>query len=119
MPVESSDILPGLYAAFASVVLFVLITLVFVGATTAAQGTLAAGAFGSGAAGFFTVTRGLASPAAGALQFSRPWLWFTVWAALGLYDGRYQPMVAAAALAVGMCVCYLLGGGLAALRRRR
>ena len=118
MPAESSDILPGLYAAFASVVLFALITAVFLGATTAAQGTLAAGALGSGAVGFFSVARGLAGPLAGTIQFSRPWLWFTVWAAAGLYDGRYQPMVAAAALATGMCVCYLAGGGIAALRRK-
>ena len=64
------------------------------------------------------MTRGLAAPWRGTLQFARPWLWFTVWAAVGLYDGRYQPMVAAAALAVGMAVCYLLGGTVAALRRR-
>ncbi len=119
MPAQSSDILPGLYAAFASVVLFVLITAVFLGATTTAQGTLAAGALGSGAVGFFSVARGLAAPLGGAIQFSRPWLWFTVWAAVGLYDGRYQPMVAAAVLAVAMCVSYLLGGGVAAWRRQR
>ena len=118
MPAASRDILPGLYAAFASVVLFVLVTLVFVGATTAAQGTLAAGALGSGAVGFFTVARGLASPLGGAIQFSRPWLWFTVWAAVGLYDGRYQPMIGAAALAAAMCASYLLGGGVAVWRRR-
>lgn len=118
MPAESSDILPGLYAAFASVVLFLIVTAVFLGLTTTAQGVMAAGALGSGAAGFFTVARGLARPIAGALQFSRPWLWFTVWAAVGLYDGRYQPMVAAALLAMGMSVSYLCGGGLAALRRR-
>lgn len=118
MASASSDILPGLYAAFASVVLFVLITAVFLGATVTAQGTLAAGALGSGAVGFFSVARGLAGPLAGAIQFSRPWLWFTVWAAVGLYDGRYQPMLGAAALAVAMCVSYLLGGGLAAWRRR-
>lgn len=119
MPAASSDILPGLYAAFASVVLFVLITAVFLGLNTAAQGTLAAGAVASGAVGFFSVARGLAAPVAGAIQFSRPWLWFTVWAAAGLYDGRYQPMLAAAALAAAMCVSYLMGGGLAAWRRRR
>ena len=119
MPAESSDILPGLYAAFASVVLFVLITFVFLGATTAAQGTLAAGGIASGLVGFYSVARGLARPIAGTIQFSRPWLWFTVWAAVGLYEGRYQPMAAAAALAAGMCLCYLLGGGIAALRRAR
>lgn len=119
MPAESPDILPGLYAAFASVVLFALITSVFVGATTAAYVVLAGSGLASGGIGFFTVARGLAGSIRGALQFSRPWLWFTVWAALGLYDGRYQPMVAAALLTVGMCLCYLCGGGLAALRRRR
>ncbi len=119
MPAESSDILPGLYAAFASVVLFVIITAVFLGATTMAQGSLALGALGSGAVGFFSVARGLAGPVAGTIQFSRPWLWFTVWAAVGLYDGRYQPMVAAGALAVGMSLSYLLGGGLAQWRRKR
>ncbi len=118
MPAASRDILPGLYAAFASVVLFVLITAVFLGATLTAQGTLAAAALGSGAVGFFSVARGLAGPVAGAIQFSRPWLWFTVWAAVGLYDGRYQPMLLAAGLAVAMCLSYLLGGGLAAWRRR-
>ena len=119
MPIESSDVLPGIYAAFASVVLLVLLTAVFVGATSTAQGTLAAGALGSSAFGFFSVGRGLAGPVAGAMQFARPWLWFTVWAAVGLYDGRYQPMVAAAALAVGMSVFYLLGGAVALWRRRR
>lgn len=119
MPPANRDILPGLYAAFASVVLFVLLVFVFVGATTAAQGTLAASAVGSGVVGFFSVARGLAGPVAGTIQFSRPWLWFTVWAAVGLYDGRYQPMVAAGALAAGMCASYLLGGGLAVWRRRR
>lgn len=119
MPAESSDIRPGIYAAFASVVLFALMTAVFLGATTAAQGTLAAGAVGSGAFGFISVRRGLARPVAGTIQYSRPWLWFTVWAAVGLYDGRYQPMVAAAALALGMCACYLFGGGIAVLRRSR
>lgn len=118
MPAASSDILPGLYAAFASVVLFLLITAIFLGLGTTAQGVVAAGALGSGAAGFYTVARGLALPLAGALQFSRPWLWFTAWAALGLYDGRYQPMLAAALLAAGMCVSYLCGGGLALWRRR-
>jgi len=119
VPAASSDILPGLYAAFASVVLFVLITAVFLGATMTAQGTLAAGALASGAVGYFSVARCLAGPVAGTIQFSRPWLWFTVWAAVGLFDGRYQPMVAAAALAVGMCASYLLGGGLAVWRRPR
>lgn len=118
MPAESSDILPGLYAAFASVVLFLLLTAIFLGLGTTAQGVLAAGALGSGAAGFFTVARGLARPLAGALQFARPWLWFTVWAAVGLYEGRYQPVAAAALLAVGMSVSYLCGGGLAAWKRR-
>ena len=51
-------------------------------------------------------------------QFVRPWLWFTVWAAVGLYDGRYQPMVASAVLTVGMALCYLVGGGIAAFRQR-
>jgi hypothetical protein len=54
----------------------------------------------------------------GALQFARPWLWFTVWAAVGLYDGRYQSMLAAAMLAAGMAVCYLIGGGIAVFRRK-
>lgn len=119
VPIESSDILPGIYAGYASLVLFVLVTAVFVGAETTAQGTLAAGALGSGAFGFFSVTRGLARPLTGAVQFARPWLWFVVWAAVGLYDGRYQPMMAAAVIAVGMSIGYLLGGGLAVLRRRR
>ena len=119
MPAESSDILPGLYAAFASVVLFALIAAVFLGATAAAQGTLVAAGMASGVVGFYSVARGLARPISGTIQFARPWLWFTVWAAVGLYEGRYQPMMAAAALAAGMCVCYLLGGGIAALRRTR
>lgn len=118
MPIESSDILPGIYAGYASLVLFVLVTAVFMGAETTAQSTLAAGALGSGAFGFFSVSRGLARPVRGTLQFARPWLWFVVWAAVGLYDGRYQPMVAAAVIAVGMSIVYLMGGGLASLRRR-
>jgi len=119
VPAESSDILPGLYAAFASVVLFALIIAVFLGATAAAQGTLVAAGFASGAVGFYSVARGLARPISGTIQFARPWLWFTVWAAVGLYDGRYQPMVAASALAAGMCVCYLVGGAVAVWRRPR
>ncbi|MEP7116183.1 MAG: hypothetical protein ABI880_01270 [Acidobacteriota bacterium] len=118
VPAESRDILPGLYAAFASVVLFALVTAVFVGATTVASVALAVSAISSGAIGFFTVGRGLARPLRGTRQFARPWLWFAVWAAIGLYDGRYQPLIVAAALAAAMCVCYLVGGGLAAWRRR-
>ena len=118
MPFESSDILPGIYAGFASVALFVIVTAVFVGAEATAQGSVVAAGLGSGAFGFFTVARGLAAPVTGALQFARPWLWFTVWAAVGLYDGRYQPMIASAALAAGMAVCYLVGGGVAVFRRR-
>jgi hypothetical protein len=119
VPARPKDILPGLYAAFASVVLFIIVTAVFVGAGTTARGTVAAGALGSGAFGFFTVARGLAAPLRGALQFSRPWLWFTVWAAVGLYDGRYQPLLLSAALAVGMALSYLAGGAAAAAYRRR
>ncbi len=118
MRLASSDILPGIYAGFASVALFVIVTAVFVGAERTAQGGVAVAALGSGAFGFYTVARGLAAPVPGAAQFARPWLWFTVWAAVGLYDGRYQPLLASAALAVGMAACYLLGGGVAVLRRR-
>ena len=85
MPIETSDILPGVYAGFVSVVLFVLVTAVFVGAETTAQGTLAAAALGSGGLGFFSVNRALATPLRGTLQFTRPWLWFTAFAAAGLY----------------------------------
>ncbi len=118
MSFESSDVLPGIYAGFASVALFVIVTAVFVGAETTAQGSVVAAGLGSGAFGFFTVARGLATPVPGAVQFARPWLWFTAWAAVGLYDGRYQPMVASAVLAAGMAACFLLGGGVAAWRRR-
>jgi hypothetical protein len=113
-----SRILPGIYAGFATLALTVIVTAVFVGAETTAQGSVMAAGLGSGAFGFFTVARGLAGPVGGALQFARPWLWFTVWAAVGLYDGRYQPMLASALLAVGMAVCYLIGGGIALVRRR-
>lgn len=118
MPRPSSRILPGIHAAFATVALTVIVTAVFLGAQTTARGTVVAAGLGSAAFGFFTVARGLAGPVAGALQFARPWLWFTAWAAVGLYDGRYQPMVASAVLAVGMALCYLVGGGIAAFRRR-
>jgi hypothetical protein len=118
VPRPSSRILPGIYAGFATLVLTVIVTAVFVGAETTAQGTVVAAGVGSGAFGFFTVARGLAGPVGGALQFARPWLWFTVWAAVGLYDGRYQPLLASALLAAGMAVCYLIGGGVAAFRRR-
>jgi hypothetical protein len=91
VPTEPTDLVPGLYAAFAAVVLFIIISAVFLGASGTAQGTVAAAGVGSGAIGFFSVARGLTAPVAGALQFARPWLWFTVWAAVGLYDGRYQP----------------------------
>lgn len=114
----SSRILPGIYAGFATLALTVIVTAVFVGAEATAQGTVVVAGLGSGAFGFFTVARGLAGPVGGALQFARPWLWFTVWAAAGLYDGRYQPLLASALLAVGMAVCYLVGGGVAAFWRR-
>ncbi len=114
----SSRILPGIYAGFATLALTVIVTAVFVGAEATARGTVVAAALGSGAFGVFTAARGLAGPVGGAPQFARPWLWFTVWAAVGLYDGRYQPMLAAAMLAVGMAVCYLVGGVVAAFRRR-
>lgn len=119
MPRASSRILPGIYAGFATAALTVIVTAVFVGARTTAQVTVVAAGLGSGAFGFFTVARGLAGPLGGALQFARPWLWFTVWAAVGLYDGRYEPMVASAVLTVAMSVCYLVGGAIAAFRPRR
>jgi hypothetical protein len=118
VPIDSSDILPGIYAGFVSVVLFLLVTAVFVGAETTAQGTLAAGALGSGGLGFFSVSRDLATPLRGTLQFARPWLWFTAFAAVGLYDGRYQPLVASIVLTAAMAVCHLAGGAVAWWRRR-
>lgn len=118
MRLTSSDILPGIYAGFASVALFAIVTAVFVGAEATAQGSVVAAGLGSGAFGFFTVTRGLAAPVTGAMQFARPWLWFTAWAAVGLYDGRYQPLIASMVLAFGMSTCYLVGGGVAAFRRK-
>lgn len=113
-----SRILPGIYAGFATLALTLIVTAVFVGADTTAKGAVVVAGLGSGGFGFFTVARGLAGPVAGALQFARPWLWFTVWAAVGLYDGRYQPMLASAMLAVGMAACFLVGGGIARFRRR-
>ncbi len=113
-----TDIVPGLYAAFASVVLFVVVTAVFVGAATVAWTGVGAGAVGSAMVGFFSVRRGLATPAVGAWQYARPWLWFVAWAAVGLYDGRYQPLIYSTLLAAGMSVAYLLGGVLAATMRR-
>jgi hypothetical protein len=118
VPIESSDILPGIYAGFVSLVLFMLVTAIFVGAETTAQGTLVAGAAGSAGLGFYSVNRALATPLGGTLQFTRPWLWFTAFAAVGLYDGRYQPLVASAVLTVGMAVCHLLGGAIAWWRRK-
>lgn len=118
MPIESSDILPGIYAGFVSIVLFMLVTAAFVGAETTAQGTLVASALGSGGLGFFSVNRALATPLRGALQYTRPWLWFTAFAAVGLYDGRYQPLVGSAVLTAAMAVCHLAGGALAWWRRR-
>lgn len=118
MPFESSDILPGIYAGFVSVVLLLLVTALFVGAETTAQGTLAAGALGSGGLGFFSVSRALATPVRGTLQFARPWLWFTAFAAVGLYDGRYQPLVASVVLTLAMAACHLAGGAVASWRRR-
>lgn len=115
----SSDVLPGFYAGYATVVLLVAVTAVFMGASGLAQATVAIAAFGSGAFGYYTVARGLAGPVAGAMQFARPWLWFTVWAAVGLYDGRYRPLLATAALTVGMSLSHLVGGAIATVRRRR
>jgi hypothetical protein len=119
VPFDTSDILPGIYAGFVSLVLFVLVTAVFVGAETTARGTLAAAALGSGGLGFFSVTRALATPVRGTLQFTRPWLWFTAFAAAGLYDGRYQPLIASIALTIGMAACHLAGGAVASWRRGR
>lgn len=119
MSARSKDIVPGLYAAYASVVLFVIVTAVFVGALRLAWATVAAGTLGSGAIGFFSIGRGLATPAAGALQFARPWLWFTAWAAVGLYDGRTWPLAATGALTVAVSLAYLLGGLAGAWYRRR
>ena len=118
MPFEPSDILPGIYAGFVSVVLFVLVTAIFVGAEATAQGTLVASALGSGGLGFFSVNRALATPLRGTLQFTRPWLWFTAFAAVGLYDGRYQPLVASVVLTLAMAACHLAGGAVAWWRRR-
>lgn len=117
MPPESSDILPGLYAGFVSLVLLVLVTAVFVGSTLTAQGTVAAGALGSAAFGYLGVRRNLATPLGGARQSMRPWLWFAAWAAVGLFDGRYQPLLAALALTAGMALCHLVGGVAAWWRR--
>jgi hypothetical protein len=118
VPAEPTDILPGIYATFATAILFVLVVALFFGSGTAARGTLVLGAAGSAALGHYSAIRGLSRPLRGALQFSRPWWWFTLWAAIGLYDGRYQPMVASAILAAGMSFCHLAGGAIAAWRRR-
>jgi hypothetical protein len=115
---ESSDILPGIYAGFVSVVLFLLVTAIFIGAETTAQGTLAAGALGSTGLGFMSVRRELATPVRGTMQFLRPWLWFTAFAAVGLYDGRYEPLVACAVLTLAMAACHLVGGAFASWRQR-
>lgn len=120
MAPASSNILPGFYAGYATLVLFVAVTAVFLGAMGVAQATVALAALGSGAFGYYTVARGLAGPVAGALQFARPWLWFAVWAVVGVFDPRYgyQPLLASMLLAAGMTVSHLIGGGIAALRRR-
>ena len=118
MSAPRTDIVPGLYAAFASVVLFVIVTAVFVGAATAAWIGTAGGGIGSALIGYFSVRRGLASPVRGARQYARPWLWFVAWAAVGLYDGRYQPLLYSAGLTAGMSLAYLAGGAVAAFLRR-
>lgn len=118
MSAPRTDIVPGLYAAFASVVLFVVVTAVFVGAATVAWTGVGGGVLGSALIGYYSVRRGLATPAAGAWQYARPWLWFVAWAAVGLYDGRYQPLIYSAILAAGMSAAYLAGGLVAAVRRR-
>lgn len=115
-----TDIVPGLYAAYASIVLFVIVTAVFVDASAWAWSGAVAGTLGSGAIGFFSVARGLATPATGAVQFARPWLWFAAWAAVGLYDGRYRPLLLATGLALAVALVYFLGGlGGAWARRHR
>jgi hypothetical protein len=113
-----TDIVPGLYAAYASVVLFVIVTAVFVGAATTAWIGTAGGALGSALIGYFSVRHGLAAPVKGAQQYARPWLWFVAWAAVGLYDGRYQPLLYTAGLTAGMSLAYLAGGVLALVLRR-
>jgi hypothetical protein len=113
-----TDIVPGLYAAFASVVLFVIVTAVFVGAASAAWAGVGLGVVGSTLVGYHSVRRGLATPAVGAWQYARPWLWFVAWAAVGLYDGRYLPLFYSMGLAAGMSVAYLLGGLAAGAGRR-
>lgn len=118
MAAPRTDIVPGLYAAFASVVLFVIVTAVFVGAATAAWLGVLGGAVGSALVGYFSVRRGLAAPLVGARQYARPWLWFVAWAAVGLYDGRYQPLIYSAGLTAGMSLSYLVGGAVAVLQRR-
>lgn len=113
------DIVPGLYAAYASVVLFVIVTAVFVGARTTAWTGVGGGLVGGALIGFFSIGRGLATPLRGAAQFARPWLWFTAWAAVGLYDGRTWPLAASGALTAAMSLVYLLGGLAGAWYRRR
>lgn len=119
MSARPKHIVPGLYAAYASLVLFLIITAVFVDAPRWAWGAAIAGTAGSGVIGFFSVSRGLATPVTGALHFARPWLWFAVWAAVGLYDGRYRPLLLSAGLAAAVALAYLLGGLGGAWTRRR
>lgn len=119
MSARPKDIVPGLYAAYASLVLFAIVTAVFVDASAWAWGSAAAGTLGSGAIGFFSIARGLATPARGAVQFARPWLWFTAWAAVGLYDGRSRPLALSAGLALAVAAAYFLGGLAGAWARRR
>ena len=64
-------------------------------------GHVAFGAVGSAGSGS-SASRRLARPLRGTLQYTRPWLWFAACAAVGLYDGRYQPLMASAILALAM-----------------
>jgi hypothetical protein len=101
--------LAWLYNGFAIVVLFVMLGAMFGGHTEVLYGTIAAAIAGAVALGVLSVQRGWIAPKSGARLFVKPWLWMTAFAALSLFNGKWEPMVFFGALAASTTFLYWLG----------
>jgi hypothetical protein len=98
-----------LYDGFAIAVLFVTLGSMLGGFTELLYAMGVVAAVGSGTIGALSVRRGWIAPTPGLQRFAKPWLWMTAFAALSLFNGKWEPMVFFGALAAGASLLYWIG----------